>query len=244
MSPTPPLNPAPPTWKKARLGQLEAAKALPSAYLREVFEGPDAQRWPTCLLSELLSVPLKTGISKPGSPWADKLCLTLSSVRAGSLDFTRVKPADVADSAAEGCWVRPDAFYVVRGNGNRALVGRGALAPESVPRILFPDLLIQVITDPARLLPRFLRLAWDSPRVRAEIESRARTSAGIFKINQANLGTLRIPSPPVALQEGLIEKLERKMAMAYQMQGLISSEVSLMEHLVSGDLRTTLDGGR
>jgi type I restriction enzyme, S subunit len=229
--------------EKARVAaaaQLEAAKALPAAYLREVFESPEAERWPMAKLAGLLAEPVRTGISKQGSPSSDKLCLTLSSVREGWLDFAQAKPADVTDAAAECCWVRPNAFYVVRGNGNKALVARGALAPHSVPRILFPDLLIQVITDPSRMLPRFLRLAWDSPRVRAEIESRARTSAGIFKINQANLGAVCIPCPPIDVQERLCTLLEAKMISARSLRDALSLTGASIEALTAAYLRSAL----
>ncbi|MGA2433698.1 MAG: restriction endonuclease subunit S [Bryobacteraceae bacterium] len=229
--------------RSAATAQLQAAKALPSTYLRKVFESSEAQKWPDYNLAQLLSEPVRTGISKRGSPSADKLCLTLSSVRTGSFDLTEVKAADVTDSEAVGCWVKPRAFYVVRGNGNRALVGRGALAPESVPRVLFPDLLIQVITDPVKLLPRFLRLVWDSPRIRSEIESCARTSAGIFKINQANLGAIRIPCPLVDVQQKVIEKVEQEIARTYQLQTLIASEALAIESLMPVYLRFAFNMG-
>jgi type I restriction enzyme S subunit len=223
--------------RAAAAAQLEAAKALPVAYLREVFEGPEAQGWLSFRLDELLARPLRTGISKPSSPLADKLCVTLSSVRAGHLDFAQAKPADVTDSAAEGCWVASNAFYVVRGNGNKALVGRGALAPASVPKVLFPDLLIQVIPDSNKVLPEFLRLVWDSPRVRADLESRARTSAGIFKINQANLGAIRIPCPPVDVQRSLSSVLDQKISHTHDLQKALLSESEATEVLATACLR-------
>lgn len=223
--------------------QLKAAKALPAAYLRDVFESPEAQDWPSFRLDELLAHPVRTGISKPSSLSADKLCLTLSSVRAGHLDFAQAKPADVTDSAAEGCWVTPNAFYVVRGNGNKTLVGRGALAPASVPKVLFPDLLIQVIPDLNKILPEFLRLVWDSPRVRADIESRARTSAGIFKINQANLGAIRILCPPVDVQRSLSRVLDQKITCTRALQNALASASGTIEVLATASLRAAFQMG-
>jgi type I restriction enzyme S subunit len=45
--------------ERARAGaeaQLEAAKALPAAYLRAVFSSPEAQQWPTRMLGEVLTL--------------------------------------------------------------------------------------------------------------------------------------------------------------------------------------------
>ncbi len=169
--------------RAATEAQLEAAKALPAAYLRAVFNNPDAQHWLRSRLGDLLISPLKTGISRQTDPNGRKRCLTLSAVRNGELDLTAAKPVDVSDGEAEGNWVRPCAFYVMRGNGSRSLVGRGAVAPLIIPSpLLYPDLLIEVNVDPQRIDLTYLRWIWDSDEVRQEVESRARTSAGIYKV--------------------------------------------------------------
>lgn len=168
-------------------------------------------------LGDLLLEPLKTGISKPSVRGASKRCVTLSSVRDGYLDPSASKPAAVSDAEAEGNWVRPDAFYVVRGNGQRSLVGRGAFARSVVdPPVLYPDLLIQVIVDQELIRRRYLRYVWDGHDVRMDIERRARTSAGIFKINQRNLldVTIRLPSTEeqtcvVGILDGILARATR-----------------------------------
>ena len=40
--------------RAAAEAQLEAAKALPAAYLRDVFEGDQARKWDSCRLGDLI----------------------------------------------------------------------------------------------------------------------------------------------------------------------------------------------
>jgi hypothetical protein len=188
--------------RAAAEAQLEAAKAFPAAYRRAAFTSAEAQRWPRARLGDLLVEPLRTGISKPARPGADKECLTLSAIRGEFLELSAKKAVGVTDEEANGAWVRAGAFYVVRGNGRLSLVGRGALAPlvMSAP-VLYPDLLIQMIPDTQVITRGYLRHVWESEEIRADVERRARTSAGIFKINQANLAEVRVPLPEREKQE-------------------------------------------
>lgn len=207
---------------KARRSSRErfaAAEALPAAYLRGVFEGPGASGWETCFLGDLVDRPIRTGISKPTCLESDTHCLTLSAVRGRTLRLDACKPVAVSESEATGNWVQPGRFYVVRGNGNRTLVGRGAFAPDPMPtRVLFPDLLFQLALDAERLDPGFFGWLWSSPAIRREIEARAKTAAGIYKINTGNLNSLPLPVPPI------IEQRRISVALAARVEGA--------EHLV------------
>jgi type I restriction enzyme, S subunit len=225
--------------------QLKAAKALPAAYLRTVFNSPEAQQWSWKGVGELLVEPLKTGISKPLLPHADKHCLTLSAVRNGLLDLTASKPVDVSDLEAKGNWVRSNTFYVVRGNGNRSLVGRGAQAPSMITTpVLYPDLLIQVVTDPRFICGDFLRIVWDNHVTRTDIETRARTSAGIYKINQAHLAEVKLPIPSLVEQQRIVAHLTERMAAVKRLRVTLDAEIDaintlppiLLRHAFHGDL--------
>jgi len=93
------------------------------------------------------------------------------------------------------------------------MAGAGALSPESSDGVvLYPDLLIQVDPDPALLSVDYLALAWRSRRVRHQVEARLRTSAGIHKINLANLSTVEVPLPSLADQRRIAARLSEQLA--------------------------------
>jgi type I restriction enzyme, S subunit len=223
--------------------QLDAAQSLPAALLRAVFTSPAAQRWPRRRISDLVASPLRTGLSKSAkadSPWR---CLSLSSVRNGKLIMDAAKPVDVTAREADANQVRAGAFYVVRGNGNLKLVARGALAPQTVSEpILFPDLLIEVNPDAGKILPLYLRWAWDSAEVRTVLEDRARTSAGIYKINLTNLAAIEIPLPPRAEQQKIATRLEAELTAARSLVESLETRLAEIELLPAALLREAFSG--
>jgi type I restriction enzyme S subunit len=229
--------------RAATEAQLEAANALPAAYLRSVFNSPEAREWPRKSLGEMLSSPLKTGISKPTIPISDKWCLSLAAVRNGALDLSACKPVEVSDREAGGNWVKPGAFYVVRGNGNLSLVGRGALAPTEIKSpVLYPDLLIEVNPNPELIEPIFLRWAWDSQKVRSDIESRARTAAGIYKINQTNLASVCIPVPDLKVEKRLAAILSEQTTEVERLRKSLEAQLDAINKLPAALLRRAFRG--
>src|SRR4029078_6189068 len=91
------------------------------------------------------------------------------------------------------------------GNGSKHLVGRSAIATRELADVIFNDLLIRVRPVPRETLPEFLNYGFHIPRVRQQIESSAKTAAGIWKINQTTLGNVNIPCPSLETQAQVIE---------------------------------------
>lgn len=103
--------------------------------------------------------------------------------------------------------IEPDDFLISRGNGSIRLVGIGGLVPDNAPPVAFPDTLIRARVDRSRLRPEFLRLIWNSKIVRRQLESQARTTAGIYKVNQTMIGGVLFPTPSPEDQDRLIQEL-------------------------------------
>ncbi|MCA1964853.1 MAG: hypothetical protein LDL31_12990 [Prosthecobacter sp.] len=218
--------------------QAKAAEALWQRVLVEVFEDQNGEEWPHRSLGDLLRAPLRTGISKQGSTEAKHRCLGLSAVRSGLLDVSASKPINLTEAEAERNRVKPGAFYVVRGNGNVRLVGRGAVAPDEVgEEIVFPDLLIEVTPEPSLLLTEYLRWAWEAPGVREEIESRSMTTSGIFKINLGNLAQVPLPLPPLPTQRRIAARLREQFVRLQQLQSALSTQREALEALPGAFLR-------
>lgn len=107
---------------------------------------------------------------------------------------------DATPSERDAYRLRPGSLYIVRGNGQLRLVGRAGLATDDAEDVMFPDLLIEVTPDPAKVRADFLAAIWGAPAIRHQIEAVARTSAGIHKINLANLGAVLVPVPTLEAQ--------------------------------------------
>lgn len=163
--------------------------------------------WPRVSMEDLVGrANLKNGISMKASEHrADIRCLTLSSIRNGKIDARESKPVPMDARDADPYLVQSNDVYVVRGNGSKDLVGRAGIVEDAPDNVIFPDLLIKIPLDPSRILPDYFVTIWNSRLIRARIEDLAKTTSGIWKINQGHIASVHIPIPPLSVQERIID---------------------------------------
>jgi type I restriction enzyme, S subunit len=70
--------------------------------------------------------------------------------------------------------------------------------------VAYPDTLIRARPDPATISPEFLALVWNAPAIRRQIEGAARTTAGIYKVNQKDLAAVQVSVPSLIDQERIV----------------------------------------
>lgn len=224
--------------------QLAAAQALSAALFRAVFDSPDAESWSRMPLKKLIVSKLRTGISKSTDNDSPNRCLTLSSVRNGELKTDESKPAAITDAELLKFGIKPGVFYVVRGNGSRSLVARAGQAPKNFAPVAFPDLLIEVMPDPALLVSDYFRFAWDAPEVRRDIEDRVRTAAGIYKINLQNLSEVGVPVPGLDDQRAIAARLAAELAEVTRLRESLSGKLETLDRLPAALLAQAFQGGQ
>lgn len=150
-------------------------------------------------LGDLLATGLANGKSVPTKDGGFPV-LRLTALRDGRIDLSERKAGAWTALDADRFLVKRGDFLIARGNGSRRLVGRGGLVRDEPDAVAFPDTLIRVRPDLARIDPEFLALVWNAPAVRRQIEAAAKTTAGIYKVNQKDLAAVRIPLPSLADQ--------------------------------------------
>lgn len=133
--------------------------------------------------------------------------LRLTALKGGSVDLAECKEGAWTADEARQFLVRQGDFLVARGNGSLRLVGRGALVRIAPGGVAFPDTLIRVRPSPG-LEPSYLAYVWNSLDVRQQIERMAKTTAGIYKINQGNLESTWLPVAPICEQRTIAEALD------------------------------------
>lgn len=190
------------------LSRLDAAEhllrqaAARIRVLRESIANKLAEHGSPVRLAECLAEPLVNGRSVQTKPDGFPV-LRLSCLRDGVVELRERKLGSWDPVEAEPFLVRKGDFFVARGNGSLRLVGRGGLVRVKPDEVAFPDTLIRVRVKPDRVTPEYLRLVWDSQLIREQIEGTARTTAGIYKINQQDLRNIVLRLPDVADQPGL-----------------------------------------
>lgn len=190
-------------WRRANPRQEPVLSALSEAEAAPVWLPPT---WRWLPVAGLPGMSMSNGRSVPSALDGAKV-LRLTAVRNGRIDLAQYKHGAWSPSEANPFSVRTGDLLIVRGNGSLALVGRAGVVPEVTEPIAYPDTLIRLGADPKVIRSGWLAAVWDSSLVRGHLESRARTSAGIYKISQPDIASALVPVPPIAEQDAALTLL-------------------------------------
>lgn len=154
---------------------------------------------PTRPLGELVTG-MRNGLSPSTKGTARARVLTLSAVTRGSFDPSAAKNSVFDHEPPPEQRVSAKDLLICRGNGNLAFVGAGVVAGSDHRDLVFPDTIIAARLDESTMDTAFAEVAWRQARVRAQIESLARTTSGIHKVSQGSLREVQVAAPPLTAQ--------------------------------------------
>lgn len=171
--------------------------------------------------------------------------LRIPNIIAGTLNLDDLKFAPPGYLEGEEDLVSVGDLLIVRTNGSRKLIGRGAVVRDaSTMPLSFASYLIRLrlVRDPTLL--GWLALIWDSSIVRHWIEERAATSAGQHNISLGVLEPLVVPIPPLAELEALVEAIEDQFSVIGHLEASLDAKLgnahalrqSLLHQAFSGKL--------
>ncbi|MDH5914440.1 restriction endonuclease subunit S [Vibrio splendidus] len=155
------------------------------------------------------------------------------------------------DEAKEGLWTKKEAkpyiirhgdFLLSRGNGSKRLVGRGALVNDSTQEVAYPDTIVRLSLSKVGLEPELFSYFWNSAVFRTQIENSARTTAGIYKINQAVISDYHYPVISLEEQKLILELLDQKLSISQQTENDIEENLKKAEILRQSILKKAFSG--
>ena len=217
-----------------RQAQQKAAALIPAIFV-DMFGDPatNPKGWEVRHLGELLSVPIRNGISPARSGTVPGRVLTLSAITQGRFDATAVKEASFVAPIASGDEVRAVDFLVCRGNGNRRLVGAGCYPTSDMSGVAFPDTAIAVRPDSALLDRSYFSALWGTAFIRQQIDSIAKTTNGTFKINQTGLAGIRVPVPALGQQRQFARLAEALQSIQSQQEMALKKATASFDALLA-----------
>jgi len=238
----------------ALLARARAERAVPPANRRgaareeeavEPTMGPLPEGWAWARVRDLLGTPPCNGLSIKGADQPPGVpALRLNAMKNGALDFSVVRYLPIDEAAVRDIAIQAGDFFVCRGNGSLDLVGRGALAGHAPGFLIFPDTMIRLRfvkeVEQAGWLPR----VWDSELVRRQVEEKVKTTAGIYKISQPEVGSIAVPVPPVAEQRRIVAEIDRRLSVATDVDRAICTSLSRAAACRAAALATAFRGCR
>jgi type I restriction enzyme S subunit len=224
-------------WEESgRRGKYVEPAPPDTSNLPELPEG-----WCWASLDQLLVRPLSNGRSVPDAATGFAV-LRLTCLRDGQIDLTQRKSGRWTPTEAAPFLVEEGDFLVARGNGSKHLVGRGGLVASIAEPVAFPDTLIRVRVSSEHVSPRLFCAIWNSHLVRSYIERTARTTAGIYKINQSDLEAVPIPLAPRFEQQRLEAEVERLGSVVQEAVSVLATQAARTSRLRQSILKSAFDG--
>ena len=189
---------------------LEELDAIVQSIFLEMFGDPvtNPKEWKLMRFQDLLSVPLRNGLSPSNSGTVTGKVLTLSAITGNRFRESAIKTSTFQASPPSHQTVDDTDFLICRGNGNIHLVGKAYFPTYSMFDVVFPDTMIAAQIKSDYIEREFLQHIWNSNMVRSQIESFARTTNGTFKVNQTMLESILIPVPPLLIQQEFARRVE------------------------------------
>ncbi len=216
---------------------------LRQAVIDEVIWNSGSSTWnvPLVRVEELLLEPPKNGTSPPEClPTEGVMTVSISAIEDGRFQLTEgVQKWCVPDKDVSRFAVRSGDAFVVRGNGNRSLVGRvGLCVNQPSETCIYPDLLIRLRFDSTKINPLVAAELWNHRRIHARLLARAKSSNGIYKVNGSDIRSHLLPVPSLEDQERLSSQLtgvrELEGGLEKGIRRTIEASVAMRESFLGG----------
>ncbi len=152
------------------------------------------------------------GLSVKASPTAkDGMIpvLRMSNVVKGEIDYSELKylPMKCAITSKDpDKWLlREGDLLITRTNGSKDLVGKSAVF-HSKEVYTYASYLIRYRFDTSVVLPEYINILFMTQIVRGQIAVMRRQGGGQYNLNSDEIGSIRIPVPPISKQKAIIKK--------------------------------------
>ena len=226
--------------------QLEAAKALSSAYLRKLLPQPEQELpagWLWAHLGDFI-LESRSGFGRrPKGNEEDPIVLRITDVSKGVVDLSNPRRGAMSKDEIETYSLKRGDLLFIRVNGNSDIVGRCVLIGIEHENLKFNDYLIRVRLKEV-ILPHYARIMCDAPSIRKHFIETAATTAGQSTINRESLCSLPFPLPPLSEQRRIMDEFSQqmvtvgklRMALEAQLNKIRTLPAMLLHQAFSGEL--------
>lgn len=187
--------------------QLKAYDQLAQSIFYTMFGDPidNPKGWETKKLGDECNE-IKYGTSRPASENGKFKYLRMGNITYdGALDLSDLRTIDIPDDEVEKYIVRFGDILFNRTN-SLDLIGKTCMFDLDEPMIIAGYIIRVRLTE--RLNPRYVSALLNLPTMKLLLKKMAKGAVNQANINSKELASIRIPVPPLSLQEEFAEKVE------------------------------------
>lgn len=227
--------------KAATETQLEAARTLPAAYLREMFNSPEARKWPKKLLGEHVEK-IGSGLTPRGGQSA-YLDSGIPLIRSQNVHLNRFEPLGLVhisneqdESMKNSRVFKGDVLLNITG----ASIGRVCCAPVDIcPANVNQH--VSIIRPKRHLDPEFLALFLSSPDFQQFVMN-AQAGATRQALTKAMIENFVVPVPQLTLQREIVRRIFVKLKQVEKTFVILKNQYEIISHLMKPILIRAFNG--
>lgn len=229
--------------RQATQAQLEAAQALPAAYLRQIFNSPEAREWQKHNLGSLAALGPNNGLFKKRHEFgAGVPLINVSDLYRGlECDISKLERVSATPKEIEQYSVQAGDLFFCRSSLKREGIGWCCLVKEIFEPTVFECHIMRIRLKQENALPKFVAYYWQHPSVRAQVIESSRT-ATMTTMNQNDLSKIEIPLPPLKTQKEKVYFLDNKNVEIEATVRALQDQLNTINALPAALLRQAFNG--
>lgn len=232
--------------RAAAQAQLEAAKNLPAAFLRDVFPKPGEvlpEGWRRLKLGDIAQV--VSGVTLGRKINGDEVMavpyLRVANVKDGRLDLQDVKQTFATVKEITTFKLQRGDLLLTEG-GDPDKLGRGTYWQSELPLCIHQNHIFRVRFDPAFIQPEFAAAQFGSSYGKAYFLAHAKQTTGIATINKQVVNGFPFLAPPLSEQHRIIGMFKTFTAEADRTETAAQAQLDAIAALPSSLLRQAFNG--
>jgi type I restriction enzyme S subunit len=223
--------------------QLSAAKALPSAYLREVFESEEAKKWERRRLGEVCEHDSGVWGDEPDGSSECYFVLRSNNIKDGKMVFDEIAIRKVESKYVSEKSLKFGDILVTTSSGSKDLLGKSAIfIPPDDKVYLFSNFTMRLRAIPNVIDFFYLYFYLQSPEAKKVLQLIQDTTTGLRNLDRKEFLNQLIPLPPLSEQRRIAFYLQEKMAYVEKLRKAIENQLEAINTLPQAILRKAFRG--
>jgi type I restriction enzyme S subunit len=223
--------------------QLEAAKALPSAYLQEVFESEESKKWEKKRLCEICDYDSGIWGHDPNGSSECYFILRSNNIQDGKIIFDEIAIRKVEFKYLVNKSLEKGDILITASSGSKDLLGKSAIfIPPDDKKYLFSNFTIRLRAKLKLVNYFYLYFYLQSSEARKVLKLIQDTTTGLRNLDRKEFMNQLIPLSPINIQDCIVYELKEKMAYIEKLQTKIVDQLGDINVLPQAILRKAFNG--
>jgi len=225
--------------------QLEAARALKAAYLRQVFDSEKVKKWDKKRLSEVCDYQPGIWGEEPDGSSQCQLILRSNNIRDRKIIFDDVAVRKVERKYLASKALIPGDILVATSSGSKEMVGKSAIfIPADEKTYLFSNFTLRLRAIPNLVNPFYLYFYLQSPQARRLLGVMQDTTTGLRNLNRKEFLGQLIPLPPsLGEQQKVVAEIKERLVEVEKLYTATQSQLEAISALPQAILRRAFEEG-